>query len=80
MPPVSKDVPSFAQSPELVKTPRNSGLLFQAPILVVSPVPIRSKPHLKGSRRPKKTYFKYAPVNHSKFPLHKVSATAPSQS
>nr|GEZ55205.1 hypothetical protein [Tanacetum cinerariifolium] len=25
MPPVSKDVPSFAQSPELVKTPRNFG-------------------------------------------------------
>nr|GEW53414.1 hypothetical protein [Tanacetum cinerariifolium] len=28
MPPVSKDVPSFAQSPELVKTPRHSGPLF----------------------------------------------------
>nr|GFC63538.1 hypothetical protein [Tanacetum cinerariifolium] len=111
MPPVSKDVPSFAQSPELVKTPRHSGLLFHAPIPVVPPVLVRSKPHSKGSRRPKKTCFvcksenhlikdcdfharklaqrpyasrdihkQYAPVNHSKFPLHKVSATAPSQS
>nr|GFA17791.1 ribonuclease H-like domain-containing protein [Tanacetum cinerariifolium] len=39
-PSVSKDVPSFAQSPELVNSPRHS-------------------------------------VNHSKFPLHKVSAVAP---
>nr|GFA15058.1 hypothetical protein [Tanacetum cinerariifolium] len=111
MPLISKDVSSFAQSPELVKTPRHSGPLFQAPIPVVPPAPVRSKPHSKGSRRTKKTYFvrkseyhlskdcdfhprklaqrpsasrdihkQYAPVNHSKFPLHKVSATAPSQS
>nr|GFB69288.1 hypothetical protein [Tanacetum cinerariifolium] len=82
MPLVFKDVPSFAQSPELVKTPRHSGPLFQAPIPVVPHVPVRSKPHSKGSRRTKKTcfYAKYALVNHSKFPLHKVSATAPSQS
>nr|GFC19857.1 hypothetical protein [Tanacetum cinerariifolium] len=111
MPPVSKDVPSFAQSPELVKTPRHSGPLFQAPIPVAPPVLVRSKPHSKGSRRTKKTCFvcksenhlikdcdfharklaqrpyasrdvhkQYAPVNHSKFPLHKVSSTAPSQS
>nr|GEX62211.1 hypothetical protein [Tanacetum cinerariifolium] len=109
MPLVSKDVPSFAQSPELVKTPRHSGPLFQAPIPVVPPVPVRSKPHSKGSMRTKKTCFvcksenhlikdcdfharklaqrpyasrdihkQYDPVNHSKFPLHKVSATAPS--
>nr|GFA34377.1 hypothetical protein [Tanacetum cinerariifolium] len=43
MPQVTKDVPSFAQSPELVKSPRHS-------------------------------------VNHSKFPLHKVSAAAPPKS
>nr|GFD11227.1 hypothetical protein [Tanacetum cinerariifolium] len=28
MPQVSKDVPSFSQSPELVKSPRHSGQLF----------------------------------------------------
>nr|GFC47152.1 hypothetical protein [Tanacetum cinerariifolium] len=56
---VSKDVPSFAQSSELVKSPRHSGQLFQAPI-PVAPT--------------------YAPVNHSKSPLHKVTTTAPPQS
>nr|GFB57654.1 hypothetical protein [Tanacetum cinerariifolium] len=111
MPPVSKDVPSFAQSPELVKTPRHSGPLFQALIQVVPPIPVRSKLHSKGSRRTKKTCFvcksenhlikdcdfyarklaqksyasrdihkQYASVNHSKFPLHKVSAAAPPKS
>nr|GFD37539.1 hypothetical protein [Tanacetum cinerariifolium] len=31
MPQVTKDVPSFAQSPELVKSPRYSGLLSHPP-------------------------------------------------
>nr|GFB49650.1 hypothetical protein [Tanacetum cinerariifolium] len=57
MPQVSKDVPSFAQSPELVKSPRHFGLLFQAPIPIAPPVLIRSKPYSKGSRRTKKTCF-----------------------
>nr|GFB78592.1 ribonuclease H-like domain-containing protein [Tanacetum cinerariifolium] len=79
-----------------------------APILVAPYVPLRSNPHSKGSRKPKKACFvcksvdhlikdcdfharklaqrsyasrdihkQYAPVNHSKFPLHKVSAAAP---
>nr|GFB30172.1 ribonuclease H-like domain-containing protein [Tanacetum cinerariifolium] len=105
---ISKDVPSYAQSPELVKSPRNSGKLFQAPIPVAHSVPIRSNPHSKGSRKTKKACFvcksvdhfikdcdfharklaqrtyasrdihkQYAPVNHSKFPLHKVFAAAP---
>nr|GFA79632.1 hypothetical protein [Tanacetum cinerariifolium] len=107
IPQVSKDVPSFAQSPELVKSPRHSGQLCQAPIPVAPFVPLRSNPHSKGSRKTKKTCFicksvdhlikdcdfyasklaqkthasrnihkQYAPVNHSKFPLHKVSAAA----
>nr|GFC39692.1 hypothetical protein [Tanacetum cinerariifolium] len=57
MPQVSKDVPSFAQSSELVKSPRHSGQLFQALILVAFIVPLRSKPHSKGSRRTKKACF-----------------------
>nr|GFA93444.1 hypothetical protein [Tanacetum cinerariifolium] len=108
---VFKDVLSFAQSSELVKSPRHSGQLFQAPILVASTVPLRSKPHSKGSRRTKRAYFvcksmdqlikdydfharklahrpyasrdihkQYAPVNHSKSPLHKVTTAAPPQS
>nr|GFA88835.1 hypothetical protein [Tanacetum cinerariifolium] len=59
MPQVTKDVPSFAQSPELVKSPRHSGLLSHPPMSVAPP---------------------YAPMNHSKFPLHKVSAAAPFKS
>nr|GFA56065.1 ribonuclease H-like domain-containing protein [Tanacetum cinerariifolium] len=54
---VSKDVPSFAQSSKLVKSPRHSGQLFQAPIPVAPTVPLRSKPHSKGSRRTKKACF-----------------------
>nr|GFA71904.1 ribonuclease H-like domain-containing protein [Tanacetum cinerariifolium] len=58
MPQVTKNVPSFAQSPELVKSPRHSGLLSHPPMSFAPP---------------------YAPMNHSKFPVHKVSA-APSKS
>nr|GEU39877.1 hypothetical protein [Tanacetum cinerariifolium] len=108
---VSKDVPSFAQSHELVKSPRHSGQLFQAPILVAHFILLRSNPHSKGSRKTQKTCFvcksmdhlikncdfharklahkpyasrdihkQYSLVNHSKFPLHKVSAAAPPKS
>nr|GFC60858.1 hypothetical protein [Tanacetum cinerariifolium] len=35
---VTKDVPSLAQSPELVKTPRYSGLISPPPMSVASPV------------------------------------------
>nr|GEY10683.1 hypothetical protein [Tanacetum cinerariifolium] len=108
MPQVTKDVPIFAQSPELVKSPRQSGLLSQPPMSVAPPDPPRTTSPLKGSRKTKKTCFvcksdthlikdydfharklaqtsyasrgihkQYAPMNHSKFPVHKVSAAAP---
>nr|GEV08067.1 ribonuclease H-like domain-containing protein [Tanacetum cinerariifolium] len=111
IPQVNKDVPSFAKSPELVKSPRHSGLLSYPPMLVAPPVPLRTHSPSKGLRRTKKTYFvcksethlikdcdfharklaqksyasrdihkQYAPMNHSKFPLHKVFAAAPSKS
>nr|GFA66637.1 hypothetical protein [Tanacetum cinerariifolium] len=108
---VSKNVPSFAQSRELVKSPSHSSQLFQAPLQVAPTVPLRSNPHSKGSKKTKKACFvcksvdhlikdydfyarklaqrtyasrdihkQYAPVNHSKFPLHKVSPAAPPKS
>nr|GFA24712.1 hypothetical protein [Tanacetum cinerariifolium] len=111
MPQVTKDVPSFAQSPKLVKTHRHSGLLYPPPMSVVPPVPLRTHSPSKGSRRTKKTCFvcksethlikvcdfyarklaqksyssrdihkQYAPMNHSKYLLHKVSAAASSKS
>nr|GFC82458.1 hypothetical protein [Tanacetum cinerariifolium] len=54
---VTKDVPSLAQSPELVKTPRYSGLISPPPISVAPPVPLRPHSPLKGLKRPKKTCF-----------------------
>nr|GEU41364.1 hypothetical protein [Tanacetum cinerariifolium] len=64
MPQVSKDVPSFAQAPELVKSLRHSGKLFYAPIPDAPSVPHRSNPHSKGSRRTKKACFVCKSVDH----------------
>nr|GEZ57497.1 hypothetical protein [Tanacetum cinerariifolium] len=55
MPQVTKDVPSLAQSLELVKSPRHSGLI--SPMSVASPVPLRTHSPSKGLRRTKKTCF-----------------------
>nr|GEW59739.1 hypothetical protein [Tanacetum cinerariifolium] len=57
IPQVTKDVPSLAQSPELVKTPRYSGLISPPPMLVALLVPLRPHLPLKGLRRSKKTCF-----------------------
>nr|GFA62781.1 hypothetical protein [Tanacetum cinerariifolium] len=56
-------------SPELVKSPRHFGL--------ISPPPIKFAQKSYASRD---IYKLHAPMNHSKFPLHKVSAVAPSKS
>nr|GEY86979.1 hypothetical protein [Tanacetum cinerariifolium] len=57
IPKVTKDVPSLAQSPELVKTPRHSGLISPPPMSVTPPVSLRPHSPSKGFKRPKKTYF-----------------------
>nr|GEZ67287.1 retrovirus-related Pol polyprotein from transposon TNT 1-94 [Tanacetum cinerariifolium] len=63
--PPSDENEHFAfNSSELVKSPRHSGQLFQAPIPVTPTVPLRSKPHSKGSRRTKKAYFVYKSMDH----------------
>nr|GFD24970.1 hypothetical protein [Tanacetum cinerariifolium] len=46
MPQVTKDVPRFAQSPELVKSPRHSGLLSHPPM------PFTRHPSSKPSTSP----------------------------
>nr|GFC06342.1 hypothetical protein [Tanacetum cinerariifolium] len=110
-PHVPKDVPSLAQSPELVKSPRHSGLISPPSMSVAPHVPLRPHSPSKGLKRTKTTCFvcnrkthlikdcdfharklaqksyasrdihkHKAPMNHSKFPLHKVSAAAPFKS
>nr|GFA55018.1 hypothetical protein [Tanacetum cinerariifolium] len=64
IPQVSKDVPSFAQSSEFVKSPRHFGQLFQAPIPIAPTVPLRSKPHSKCFRRTKKACFVCKSMDH----------------
>nr|GFB94355.1 hypothetical protein [Tanacetum cinerariifolium] len=92
MPQVSKDVPSFAQSPELVKSPRHSGQLFQAPIPVAPSVsaatPPKSQPVLTTAARTvsavKPTFSKTRPilashaVSKSKSPLRRHLPRHPS--
>nr|GFB99205.1 hypothetical protein [Tanacetum cinerariifolium] len=57
IPQVPKDVPSLAQSPELVKPPRHSSLISPPPMSVAPPVPLRSHSSSKGLKRSKKTCF-----------------------
>nr|GFA10899.1 putative ribonuclease H-like domain-containing protein [Tanacetum cinerariifolium] len=57
LPQVTNDVPSLAQSHELVKTPRHSGLISPPPMSVAPHVPLRPHSPSKGLKRPKKTYF-----------------------
>nr|GEY49073.1 hypothetical protein [Tanacetum cinerariifolium] len=57
VPQVTKDVPSFAQSPKLVKSPRHSSLISPPPMSVAPPVPLRPHSPSKGLRRTKKTCF-----------------------
>nr|GFC12288.1 hypothetical protein [Tanacetum cinerariifolium] len=81
MPQLPKDVPSLAQSPELVKSPRHSGLIPPPPMSVAPPVPLRPHSPLKGLKRTKKTCFVCKSVTHLiKDCDFQVSAAAPSKS
>nr|GFB80014.1 hypothetical protein [Tanacetum cinerariifolium] len=57
IPQVTKDVPSSAQTPELVKSPRYFGLISSPPMSVAPPVLLRPHSPSKDLRRSKKTYF-----------------------
>nr|GFC18876.1 hypothetical protein [Tanacetum cinerariifolium] len=54
---VPKDVPSFAQSSKLVKSPRHFDLLSPPPKSIAPPVPLRTHSSSKGLKRTKKTCF-----------------------
>nr|GFC13089.1 hypothetical protein [Tanacetum cinerariifolium] len=70
---VSKDVPSFAQSSELVKSPRHSDHL-------IKDYDFHARKLAYRTYVSRDIHKQYAPVNHSKFPLHKVIIAAPPQS
>nr|GFC96440.1 hypothetical protein [Tanacetum cinerariifolium] len=74
MPQVTKDVPSFAQSLELLKSSRHSGLIspFLCQLLLLKLA--------QKSYATRDIHKHHASINPSKFPLHKVSAAAPSKS
>nr|GFD03062.1 hypothetical protein [Tanacetum cinerariifolium] len=57
IPQVTKDVPSLAQTPKLVKSPRYFGLISPPPMSVAPPIPLRPHSPSKGLKRPKKTCF-----------------------
>nr|GFD50532.1 hypothetical protein [Tanacetum cinerariifolium] len=57
MPQVTKDVSSLAQSLELVKSLRHSGLISPLPMSFAPHVPLRIHSPSKVLRRPKKTCF-----------------------
>nr|GEV47884.1 hypothetical protein [Tanacetum cinerariifolium] len=85
IPHVTKDVPSLAQSLELVKTPTHSCLISSPPMSVALPVPLRPHSPSNGLKRPKKTCFVCKSETHlikdcdfhaRKIPLHKVTTAA----
>nr|GEZ03745.1 hypothetical protein [Tanacetum cinerariifolium] len=79
---ITKDVPSFAQSPEFVKSPRHFGLLSQPPIEthLIKDCDFHARKLAQKSYASRDIHKQYAPMNHFKFPLHKVSAATPSKS
>nr|GEZ91449.1 ribonuclease H-like domain-containing protein [Tanacetum cinerariifolium] len=71
MPQVSKDVPSFAQSPQLVKSPRHSGQQFQAPILTRPKLALHA---VSKSRSPLRRYLPRHPSSNSSNSPPRVNA------
>nr|GFB89379.1 hypothetical protein [Tanacetum cinerariifolium] len=88
MPQVCKDVPSFAQTSQLVKSPRHSGsrktkkacFVYKSMDHLIKDCDFHARKLAHRTYALRDIHKQYAPVNHSKFPLHKVSAAAPPKS
>nr|GEY72699.1 hypothetical protein [Tanacetum cinerariifolium] len=82
IPLVPTDVPSLAQSPELVKTPRHSGLISPLPFKthLIKDCDFHAKKLAQNSYASRDIHQHHAQMNHSRIPLHTVSAAAPSKS
>nr|GFB22349.1 hypothetical protein [Tanacetum cinerariifolium] len=88
MPQVSKDVPSFAQSLELVKSPRHSGsrktkkacFVCKSVDHLIKDCDFHARKLAHSTYASRDIHNQYASVNHSKFPLHNVSVVAPPKS
>nr|GFC84010.1 hypothetical protein [Tanacetum cinerariifolium] len=82
MPQVTKDVPSFAQSSELVKSPRHSGLIYPPPMSVAPPPVLTAAARTISAVKPKfsKTRPNFAPyaMSKSKLPLRRPFIRHPS--
>nr|GEW75311.1 hypothetical protein [Tanacetum cinerariifolium] len=79
MPQVTKDVSSFAQSPELVKSPRHSGLLSPHPMPVVPPTrPNIASYAVSKSKSPLRRPFTRHPSSKPNISPPMVNAAKPS--
>nr|GEX81844.1 putative ribonuclease H-like domain-containing protein [Tanacetum cinerariifolium] len=83
IPRVSKDVPSFAQSSEFVKFPRKSKkvcFVYKSVDHLIKDCDFHARKLAQKTYASRDIHKQYAQMNHSKFPLHKVSAAAPPKS
>nr|GFB73329.1 hypothetical protein [Tanacetum cinerariifolium] len=82
MPQVTTSVPSLAQSPELVKSSSHSGLIYPPPIEthLIKDCNFHAIKLAQKSYATRDFHKHHAPMNHSNFPLHKVSAAVLSKS
>nr|GFA86897.1 hypothetical protein [Tanacetum cinerariifolium] len=79
MPQVSKDVPSFAQtnSPSKgLRRTKKTCFVCKSETHLIKDCDFHAQKLAQKSYASRDVHKKYAPMNHSKFPLHKVSAAA----
>nr|GEY83090.1 hypothetical protein [Tanacetum cinerariifolium] len=83
MPQVTKDVPSFAQthSPsKVLRRTKKTYFVCKSETRLIKDCDFHARKFAQKSYASRDFHKHHAPMNHSKFPLHKVSAAAPSKS